>query len=334
MAAEYEAGRKALASQYEAERKTLASEYEAKLAKTRSELSQRVAEATADVASQREKYEERISSMEEKHKLELAIKDEQIERYRDFKLRMSTKMVGESLERHCENEFNRLRAGCFPNAEFGKDNDDRLGSKGDFIYRERKDGAELLSIMFEMKNEMDDTEHKHKNEDFFKKLDHDRCEKGCEYAVLVSMLEADSELYNAGIVDVSYRYPKMYVVRPQFFIPIITLLRNASLDSLEYRVALEQERARNIDVAHFESELDAFKDKFARNHDLASRKVDEAVDEIDKAIDRLQKAKTALVSVDRNVRQMGGKLDDLTIRKLTRNNPTMAALFSTDAEYR
>lgn len=311
-----------------AERDAIKARYETMMERERSADRNRIAELETGMAQQKERYEERIRQNDERHTLELALKDEQIEKYRDFKMRMSTKMVGESLERHCENEFNRIRAACFPLAQFDKDNDARTGSKGDYIYRESAEGVEFLSIMFEMKNEMDDTEKKHKNEDFFKELDRDRREKGCEYAVLVSMLEADSELYNAGIVDVSYRYPKMYVVRPQFFIPIITLLRNAAIDSLEFRRLLEQERARNLDVSRFEADLDDFKAKFGKNHELSVRKLDDAVDEIDKAIDRLQKAKSAIVSAERNVRLAGDKLDALTVRKLTRDNPTMVSLFA------
>lgn len=311
-----------------AERDAIKARYETMMERERSADRNRIAELETGMAQQKERYEERIRQNDERHTLELALKDEQIEKYRDFKMRMSTKMVGESLERHCENEFNRIRAACFPLAQFDKDNDARTGSKGDYIYRESAEGVEFLSIMFEMKNEMDDTAKKHKNEDFFKELDRDRREKGCEYAVLVSMLESDSELYNAGIVDVSYRYPKMYVVRPQFFIPIITLLRNAAMDSLEYRRLLEQERARNLDVSHFEADLDDFKAKFGKNHELSVRKLDDAVDEIDKAIDRLQKAKSAIVSAERNVRLAGDKLDALTVRKLTRDNPTMVSLFA------
>lgn len=311
-----------------AERDAMRAQFELKLTEERQADSRRIAELELGMSSQKEGYEARIAQMLQKHADELALRDEQVEKYRDFKLQMSTKMVGESLERHCENEFNRLRAACFPGAYFEKDNDARSGSKGDYIFRESRDGVEFISIMFEMKNEMDDTDerHKHKNEDFFDKLDRDRREKGCEYAVLVSMLEGDSELYNAGIVDVSHRYPKMYVVRPQFFIPITTLLRNAALGSLEYRRELEAERARNLDVSRFESDLEDFKARFSKNRDLSARKLGEAVDEIDKAIDRLQKAKSALVSADRNLRLAGDKLDDLTIRRLVRGNPTMAAL--------
>ena len=266
-----------------------------------------------------------ISTYEEK----LKFKDEEIERYKDFKLRQSTKMVGESLEQHCEIEFNKLRATGFQNAYFEKDNDARTGSKGDYIYREADEGGtEFISIMFEMKNEMDATATKKKNEDFFKELDKDRREKNCEYAVLVSMLESESELYNTGIVDVSYRYPKMYVIRPQFFIPIITLLRNAAQNSLEYRKELSVIKTQNIDISNFENDLNEFKDKFSRNYRLASEKFKKAIEEIDKTIDHLQKTKEALMSSENNLRLANNKAEDLSIKRLTRNNPTMAAKFA------
>ena len=266
-----------------------------------------------------------LSTYEEK----LKFKDEEIERYKDFKLRQSTKMVGESLEQHCEIEFNKLRATGFKNAYFEKDNDARTGSKGDYIYREAdEDGTEFISIMFEMKNEMDATATKKKNEDFFKELDKDRREKNCEYAVLVSMLESESELYNTGIVDVSYRYPKMYVIRPQFFIPIITLLRNAAQNSLEYRRELSVIKTQNIDISNFENDLNEFKDKFSRNYRLASEKFKKAIEEIDKTIDHLQKTKEALMSSENNLRLANNKAEDLSIKRLTRNNPTMAAKFA------
>ena len=266
-----------------------------------------------------------ISTYEEK----LKFKDEEIERYKDFKLRQSTKMVGESLEQHCEIEFNKLRATGFQNAYFEKDNDARTGSKGDYIYREAdEDGTEFISIMFEMKNEMDATATKKKNEDFFKELDKDRREKNCEYAVLVSMLESENELYNTGIVDVSYRYPKMYVIRPQFFIPIITLLRNAAQNSLEYRKELSVIKTQNIDISNFENDLNEFKDKFSRNYRLASEKFKKAIEEIDKTIDHLQKTKEALMSSENNLRLANNKAEDLSIKRLTRNNPTMAAKFA------
>ena len=301
---------------------------EARMSSMREQDARRIFELEQTLSVERAAHASELASRDERMRSELAMKDEQIAQYRDFKLRMSTKMVGESLEQHCETEFNRWRPAAFPTAYFEKDNDARTGSKGDYIFRDKVDGVEYLSIMFEMKNEMDDTAKKHKNEDFLKELDRDRREKGCEYAVLVSMLEADSEYYNQGIVDMSHRYPKMYVVRPQFFIPVITLLRNASMNAARYRVELERERMRNLDVVTFEESLEDFKSKFGRNHELADRKLGEAVDEIDKAIDRLQKAKTALTSCEKNLRLAGDKLDALTIRKLTRDNPTMAAMFA------
>ncbi len=266
-------------------------------------------------------------SLKAKHDAELKLKEEELAHYKEFKAKQSTKMVGESLEQHCEIEFNKLRATAFPNAYFEKDNDARTGSKGDFIYRESVDGIEFISIMFEMKNEMETTATKHKNEDFFKELDKDRREKKCEYAVLVSLLEADNELYNGGIVDVSYRYEKMYVVRPQFFIPLITLLRNAALNSLKYRTELEVIRNQNIDITHFEENITEFKEKFARNYQLASDKFRKAIEEIDKTIDHLQKTKDALLSSENNLRLANNKAEDLTIKRLTKNNPTMQQKF-------
>ena len=275
------------------------------------------------------RWELKEKSINQQHADEIRRKDEEITYYKDFKARQSTKMIGESLEQHCEIEFNKLRATAFPNAYFEKDNDVKTGSKGDYIYREKsEDGVEFISIMFEMKNEMDTTATKHKNEDFFKKLDKDRTEKDCEYAVLVSMLEADSEYYNTGIVDVSYRYPKMYVVRPQFFIPIITLLRNAARGSLKYRRELELVKNQNIDITHFEEDMNDFKEKFSRNFRIASDKFRTAIDEIDKTIDHLQKTKAALLSSENNLRLANNKAEDLTIKRLTRNNPTMAAKFA------
>ena len=245
-----------------------------------------------------------------------------------MKARLSTKMVGETLEQHCETEFNRLRMTAFPNAYFEKDNDASGGTKGDFIFREcDEDGNEIISIMFEMKNENDDTATKHKNEDFFKKLDHDRAQKGCEYAVLCTLLEPESELYNAGIVDVSYRYEKMYVIRPQFFIPMITLLRNAAMNSLSYKQQLAEYRQQNIDVTNFEAKMEEFKTGFSRNYDLASRKFQLAIEEIDKTISHLQKTKDALLSSENNLRLANKRADELTIRKLTWGNKTMKAAF-------
>lgn len=255
-------------------------------------------------------------------------KDDEIARVKDMKLKLSTKMVGETLEQHCETEFNRLRATAFQRAYFEKDNDSRSGSKGDFIYRETDDsGNEIISIMFEMKNEGDETSSKKKNEDFLKELDKDRAEKKCEFAVLVSLLESESELYNCGIIDVSHKFPKMYVVRPQFFIPIITLLRNAAMTSLKYKAELALVRNQNIDITHFEDKMNTFKEGFARNYDLASRKFKEAIEEIDKTIHHLQKTKDALLSSENNLRLANNKADDLTIKKLTHGNPTMKAKF-------
>ena len=267
-------------------------------------------------------------SLREKYETQIKDRDDAIERLRDMKARLSTKMVGETLEQHCETEFNRIRATAFPKAYFEKDNDARSGSKGDYIFRDLDEaGTEVVSIMFEMKNENDETATKKKNEDFLKELDKDRNEKGCEYAVLVSLLEPESELYNSGIVDVSHRYPKMYVVRPQFFIPIITLLRNAAQNSLKYKSELALVKAQNIDITNFEEELDAFKIGFARNYELASKKFKTAIEEIDKTIDHLQKTKDALLGSENNLRLANNKADDLTVKKLTRGNPTMAAKF-------
>ena len=269
------------------------------------------------------------NALKEKYETQIKDRDDAIERLRDMKARLSTKMVGETLEQHCETEFNRLRATAFPKAYFEKDNDAKSGSKGDYIFRDMDDArTEIVSIMFEMKNENDGTVTKKKNEEFLKELDKDRTEKGCEYAVLISLLEPDSELYNTGIVDVSHRYPKMYVVRPQFFIPIITLLRNAAVNSLQYKSELALVKAQNIDITKFETELDSFKSGFARNFDLASKRFQTAIDEIDKSIDHLKKTKEALEGADRNLRLANDKAQDVTIKKLTRGNPTMAAKFS------
>ncbi len=283
----------------------------------------------SDLQHERDDRANKEHLLQEKFRSELALKDEQIAQYRDFKARQSTKMIGESLEQHCRDEFDKIRMTAFPNAYFDKDNDARTGSKGDFIFREStEDGTEILSIMFEMKNEMDTTATKHRNEDFFRELDKDRREKSCEYAVLVSLLEADSELYNTGIVDVSYRYEKMYVIRPQFFIPMITLLRNAAMNSLKYRQQLQIVQNQNLDIAHFEADMNDFKEKFSRNYRLASEKFAKAIEEIDKTIDHLQKTKEALLSSENNLRLANNKAEDLSIKKLTRNNPTMAAKFA------
>lgn len=268
-------------------------------------------------------------ALKDKYETQIKDRDDAIERLRDMKARLSTKMVGETLEQHCETEFNRIRATAFPRAYFEKDNDARTGSKGDYIFRDSDEaGTEIVSIMFEMKNETDRTATKNKNEDFLKELDKDRTEKGCEYAVLVSLLEPDSELYNTGIVDVFHRYPKMYVVRPQFFLPMITLLRNAAMNSLKYKSELALVKAQNIDITNFENELESFKFAFAKNYDLASRRFQMAIDEIDKSIDHLQKTKEALIGADRNLRLANDKAQDVTIKKLTRGNPTMAAKFA------
>ena len=267
-------------------------------------------------------------SLKDKYETQIKDREDTIERLKDMKAKLSTKMIGETLEQHCEIEFNRIRATAFPKVYFEKDNDARTGSKGDYIFRDLDDaGTEITSIMFEMKNESDTTTTKSKNEDFLKELDKDRNEKGCEYAVLVSLLEADNELYNTGIVDVSYRYPKMYVIRPQFFITMITLLRNAALNSMKYKTELALVRAQNIDITNFENELESFKERFGRNYDLASRQFQTAIDEIDKSINHLQKTKDALLSTSNNLRLANDKAQDVTIKKLTKGNPTMAAKF-------
>jgi len=268
-------------------------------------------------------------SLKDKYETQIKDRDDAIERLRDMKARLSTKMVGETLEQHCETEFNRIRATAFPRAYFEKDNDLRTGSKGDYIFRDTDEGGTgIVSIMFEMKNEDDRTATKNRNEDFLKQLDKDRTEKGCEYAVLVSLLEPDSEFYNTGIVDMFHRYPKMYVVRPQFFIPMITLLRNAAMNSLQYKSELALVRAQNLDISNFENRLATFQTTFARNYDLASKHFQTAIDEIDKSIDHLQKTKSELLGTVNNLRLANDKAQDVTIRKLTRGNPTMAAKFS------
>ena len=270
----------------------------------------------------------KISNLKQQHANDLKAKDAEIEFYKDLKTRMSTKLVGETLEQHCLIQFNQIRMSAFPKAYFEKDNDASSGSKGDFIFKEDTDeGAELVSIMFEMKNENDTTATKHKNEDFFKELDKDRNEKKCEYAVLVSMLEPENEYYNAGIVDVSYRYPKMYVIRPQCFIPFITLIRNAALSASEYKNQLVLAKNQNLDVSHFEEDLNLFKEKFAENYNRASDRFNKAIEEIDKTIDHLNKVKEGLLGADRNLRLANDKAQDLTVKKLTRNNPTMKAKF-------
>ncbi|WP_297080766.1 DUF2130 domain-containing protein [uncultured Demequina sp.] len=335
--------RDALASQVEQAKATSASAAELAEAKLTSELQKAAAAQASEIQQLKSDLEKAAlekshaeSSLKEKHAAEIASReiqikdrDDAIERLKDMKARLSTKMIGESLEQHCEYEFNRMRPMGFQNAYFEKDNDASSGSKGDYIFREADEhGTEIVSIMFEMKNEADTTATKHKNEDFFKELDKDRNEKGCEYAVLVTLLEPENDLYNGGIVDVSHRYPKMYVVRPQFFIPIITLLRNAALNSLKYRQELALVRAQNIDITNFEAELDEFKDKFGRNWRLASDGFEEAVKRIDEAIKDLEKTKQALHKSANNLRLANDKADDLTIKKLTRGNPTMAAKFA------
>lgn len=316
--------------QFKAEKELAVSEARAAAERQRDELAAQVklqeAQAAQERAALREKMTNELAAKDELIKY----KDEEIARVKEMKARLSTKMVGESLERHCETEFNKIRATAFPHAYFEKDNDVVDGTKGDFVFRETDPatGEEVVSIMFEMKNENDETRTKHKNEDFFAKLDSDRKKKGCEYAVLCTMLEPENELYNEGIVDVSYRYEKMYVIRPQFFIPIISILRNAALSALQYKTELAEVRNRNIDITNFENSMEDFKTKFARNYDLASRKFQTAIDEIDKTIDHLQKTKEALLGSERNLRLANDKAQDLTIKKLTRKNPTMKAKFA------
>ena len=316
--------------QFRAEKELAVSEARAVAERQRDELAAQVklqeARAAQEQAALREKMTNELAAKDELIKY----KDEEIARVKEMKARLSTKMVGESLERHCETEFNKIRATAFPHAYFGKDNDVVDGTKGDFVFRETDPatGEEVVSIMFEMKNENDETRTKHKNEDFFAKLDSDRKKKGCEYAVLCTMLEPENELYNEGIVDVSYRYEKMYVIRPQFFIPIISILRNAALSALQYKTELAEVRNQNIDITNFENSMEDFKTKFARNYDLASRKFQTAIDEIDKTIDHLQKTKEALLGSERNLRLANDKAQDLTIKKLTRKNPTMKAKFA------
>ena len=316
--------------QFRAEKELAVSEARAAVERQRDELAAQVklqeAQAAQEQAALREKMTNELAAKDELIKY----KDEEIARVKEMKARLSTKMVGESLERHCETEFNKIRATAFPHAYFEKDNNVVDGTKGDFVFRETDPatGEEVVSIMFEMKNENDETRTKHKNEDFFAKLDSDRKKKGCEYAVLCTLLEPENELYNEGIVDVSYRYEKMYVIRPQFFIPIISILRNAALSALQYKTELAEVRNQNIDITNFENSMEDFKTKFARNYDLASRKFQTAIDEIDKTIDHLQKTKEALLGSERNLRLANDKAQDLTIKKLTRKNPTMKAKFA------
>ena len=287
-----------------------------------------ITELNSKLQNKDNEAELRCRAIEEKYAIELKNKDELIEQYKDFKARLSTKMVGETLEQHCLTQFNSLRMSAFPNAYFEKDNNAKSGSKGDFIFRESEDGIEFISIMFEMKTEMDTTATKHKNEDFFKELDKDRNEKGCEYAVLVSMLEADNEFYNAGIVDVSYKYPKMYVIRPQFFIPLISLLRNAARNSLEYKRELALAKAQEVDLTNFENNINEFKNAFSKNYQLASKKFNIAIEEIDKTIDHLQKTKDALLSSENNLRLANNKAEEqLSVKKLTKNAPSIREEF-------
>lgn len=298
------------------------------IAEVKGKAASEIAELKSMAASEKDAAMLREKSLVERFNMQLREKQEQIDYYKDLKTRMSTKMIGETLEIHCSTEFNRVRASMYPKAYFEKDNDARGGSKGDFIFRDYdEDGTEYISVMFEMKNEMDETATKHRNEDFFAKLDKDRREKDCEYAVLVSLLEPDSELYNEGIVDVSYRYPKMYVVRPQFFMPLISLLSQASKKSIEYRKALALAQRQSVDVSNFEEQLNDFKNRFANNYRLASEKFKKAIEEIDKSIDHLQKIKEALLGSENNLRLANNKAEELTIKKLTRNNPTMKEKF-------
>lgn len=312
-----------------------ANEYKEEIAKLNIKIKELENEKDKNISSLKsqleldsKEYALKEKNIKDVYENKLKDKDEMIAYYKDMKARQSTKMIGESLEVHCNNEFNTLRP-LFPNAYFEKDNDARTGSKGDFIFRDYDDEkTEIVSIMFEMKNEADMTATKHKNEDFFKELDKDRKEKKCEYAVLVSLLEIDNDYYNTGIVDVSYRYPKMYVIRPQFFIPLITLIRGAALNALEYKKEMLVLQNQNIDISHFEENMNAFKSGFAKNYRIASEKFSKAIEEIDKTIDHLQKTKDALISSDRNLRLANNKAEELTIKKLTRNSETMAKLFA------
>jgi len=341
--AAYDLGEERLANQLQTAAATKAAEIQGLQAKfDANEVVQQLAitQAVSVVEKERDELKSRLersqlekqlaeTSLKDKYETQIKDRDDEIKRIQEMKARLSTKMVGETLEQHCETEFNRIRATAFPRAYFEKDNDARTGSKGDYIFRDSDEaGTEIVSIMFEMKNESDRTATKQKNEDFLKELDKDRTEKGCEYAVLVSLLESDSELYNTGIVDVFHRFPKMYIVRPQFFLPIITLLRNAAMNSLKYKAELALVKAQNIDITHFETNLDTFKTAFAKNYDLASKRFQTAIDEIDKSIDHLQKTKEALLGTDRNLRLANDKAQDVTIKKLARGNPTMAAKFA------
>ncbi len=318
---------KAQLSGSEMEKKLAVTEAVQKKERELSEKTTEITELKSKLQNKNTENELKQQSLKKEFEIQLRQKDEMIEYYKDFKAKQSTKMIGESLEQHCLNQFNSLRMTAFPTAYFEKDNDVRSGSKGDFIFRDSVNGTEFISIMFEMKNEMDTTATKHKNEDFFKELDKDRREKKCEYAVLVSLLEGDNEFYNNGIVDVSYKYEKMYVIRPQFFIPMITLLRNAALNSLQYRQELEVAQHQQVDILHFEENMMAFKEGFARNYRLASERFQTAIAEIDKTISHLQKTKEALLSSENNLRLANEKADDLSIKKLTKNAPSVKAMF-------
>lgn len=319
---------KAQQSNWENEKKLALSEAEKDRIEAVNSKDREIADLKAEMELKDASNRNEQENIKQQYELQLKLKDEQVEYYKDFKAKQSTKMIGESLERFCEDEFNKIRPTGFQNAYFEKDNQiSGSGSKGDYIFRDFEDDVEYVSIMFEMKNEADQTATKHRNEDFFKELDKDRTEKNCEYAVLVSMLEPDSEFYNSGIVDVSHRYPKMYVIRPQFFIPMITLLRNASRNSLEFKQELATVRSQNIDITNFEENMNAFKDGFERNYRLASERFNKAIEEIDKTIDHLQKVKEGLLGSERNLRLANDKAQDLSIKKLTKNNPTMKKKF-------
>lgn len=315
-------------TELESDIKLQESKYKLELQDSLNKKDREIESLTNTISNAKDSYLLKENSLKESYEEKLKLKDEQIAYYKDFKAKQSTKMIGESLEVHCNNEFNKLRP-LFPRSYFEKDNDCKTGSKGDFIFRDYDDeGTEVTSIMFEMKNEADKTASKHKNEDFFKELDKDRKEKNCEYAVLVSMLEIDNDYYNEGIVDVSYKYPKMYVIRPQFFIPIITLIRGMGLNTLEYKKEIELLQKENIDISHFEENMNSFKESFGRNYRLASDKFKKAIDEIDKTIEHLQKTKEALLSSDKNLRIANDKAEGLSIKKLTSNSKTVSDMFA------
>lgn len=306
------------------------SESKLKLSEVQMEKDKKISELDHQLQNVDTKYQLEQTNLRQDYETQIKLLKGEVELYKDFKAKLSTKAIGESLEQYCHNEFDKIRSAAFPNAYFEKDNavSKTSGSKGDFIFRDYQDGMEYVSIMFEMKNEMDATAKKHKNEDFLKELDKDRNEKGCEYAVLVTMLESESDLYNQGIVNMSHRYPKMYVIRPQFFIPIITLIRDGAMNAIEAKKQLMEARNQNIDITHFEENMNAFKEGFARNYELASKKFKTTIDEIDKAIEHLQKTKDALIGCENNLRLANNKAEDqLTIKRLTRNNPTMKKMF-------